>query len=262
MDEAGTSAKEPVSVVVGLIAHADEHVMSAEALADEALGAVPAAHRANFVFHATDVFGSQKYQQGWSLTSRLDLLTYMMSIPRRIGMAVTVGALWRGSVDWSHLQRVGLSPTQWDHVQAFALCIAAADRNIRRHAGPREVATVVAEDVPELRRVLRGIPRAIRQAPFTFPPELLRQTVSDLEAGFCKQVGDMRVTRIRNSVHFVEKADDPLVQVADACAYGLRRFFAGEKFGVDFSRAVVGDVKKLRKFSSPGGVEFYRPRPG
>ncbi|MGX4773891.1 hypothetical protein ACWAUC_29290 [Bradyrhizobium guangdongense] len=41
MDEAGTSAKEPVSVVVGIILHADRQYVNAEARLDEALKLVP-----------------------------------------------------------------------------------------------------------------------------------------------------------------------------------------------------------------------------
>lgn len=262
MDEAGTSTGEPVTVVVGIIADADSHVMSAEALALEAIGAVPPLLKEGFVFHATQVFGDKKYQDaGWSLTDRLDLLHSMMSIPRRIGMAICVGAHWRGSVDFSESYvKSGMSPTQADHFAAFHLCIGVADRNIRRHAGPREVATVVAEDVPEMRKYLKIVPRILRDNPINLPQDFLRETVSDKEAGYFVQRGELRVCRIRNSVHFVDKSEDPLVQVADACAYGFRRYFAGEKFGIDFVKTILGDERHLRNFASPGGCECYWPQ--
>src|ERR1700730_8168636 len=50
VDEAGTSARERISVVVGIIANADEHVMSAEALALEVLRGVPVKFRDGFKF--------------------------------------------------------------------------------------------------------------------------------------------------------------------------------------------------------------------
>jgi hypothetical protein len=261
MDEAGTSANEPVTVVVGLIAHADEHVLSAEALALEAIGSVPPAYKDGFVFHATQVFGDKKYQAGWSMSDRLQLLASMMSIPRRIGMAICLSAHWRGSVDYQEIpEALGLSGSQFEHWSAFRDCIALADRNIRRHAGLREVATVVAEDVPEMRRFLKACPRLLREHPYHVPPEDMRKTERDKEAGYSVQSGELRVTRIRNSVHFVEKAEDPLVQVADACAYGFRRFFAGEKFGVEFVRSILGSETELRAFASPMGTECYWPK--
>jgi hypothetical protein len=264
MDEAGISAREPVTVVVGLIAHADEHVLSAEAAAIEALGAVPEAFRDGFVFHSTEVYGDKKYQDGrWALTDRLNLLYTMMSIPRRIGMAICLGAMWRGAVDFSGAWGgLGLSPAQSDHAQAFTLCVGVADRNIRRHAGPREVATIVAEDVSEMRSILKTVPHILRANPRYIPQDFMRRTAKDVEAGYFVQAGDMRVTRIRNSVHFVEKAEDLLVQVADACAYGFRRYFTGEKFGVEFVRAILGNENLLRSFASPGGAECYWPHRG
>lgn len=261
VDEAGTSANEPVTVVVGIIADADSHVMSAEAMAFELLGAVPKQHKSKFVFHATQVFGDKKYQVDWSMTDRLHLLKGMMSIPRRIGMAITVSAQWRGAVDVSEgATALGLSVPQYEHVFAFGMCLAVADRNIRRHAGPREVATVVAEDVPEVRRHLKQVPRLFRKAELYVPPRGMRETEKDKAAGYLTQSGDLRVLRIRNSVHFVEKAEDPLVQVADACAYGFRRFFAGEKFGEEFVSSIIGNAELAKHFASPGGVECWWPK--
>ncbi len=263
MDEAGTSALEPVTVVVAIVANADEHVMTGEAATLEALGAVPKKFQDGFVFRATQVFGDRTYQDGeWSLTERLQLLKTMMSIPRRLDMGIIVSAMWRGAIDFRDVYgKLGLSPAQSDHIHAFGLCVNVADRGIRKHANPREVATIVAEDVPEMRKFLKLIPKISREFPMSLPESMLRSTVSDVEAGFTSQSGDMRVTRIRNSIHFVEKADDPLVQVADACAYGFRRYFAGQKFGIDFAKAILGSEIALRNFATPGGVEGYWPQP-
>lgn len=262
MDEAGTSAVEPVTVVVALIADADNHVMSAEALALELLGCVPPQHKDGFVFHATQVFGDQKYREGWSMTDRLYLLKGMMSLPRRIGMAISLSAVWRNSIPESDQNpRLRISSEQMDHLLAFSYCLTVADRNIRRFAGPREVASIVAEDVPDMRRFLKAAPKAWKDNPIHLGPELLRQTERDLAAGYSTQSGEFRITRIRNSVHFVEKSEDPLVQVADACAYGFRRYFAGESFGQEFADAILGDHRLLRNFAAPAGAECWWPNP-
>ncbi|MBS9477517.1 DUF3800 domain-containing protein [Ancylobacter radicis] len=261
MDEAGTSAKEPVTVVVGLIADADAHVMVAERLVNEILGGVPDQHKDGFTFHAMQVFGDKKYQNGWSITDRLHILKSMMSIPRRVGMAVAVSINFRGAADYSKnpLSKV-LNNSQFDHLQAFSICLAVVDRNIRRHAGPNEVATVVAEDIPEMRKFLKSIPHIYRDNPIHIPPDMLRQTDKDKAAGYNLQSGELRITRIRNSVHFVEKSEDPLIQVADACAYGFRRYFATEKFGTDFADAILGDHRIAANFAPPGGCECWWPR--
>jgi Protein of unknown function (DUF3800) len=265
VDEAGRSAGEPVTVVTGIVANADEHVLSAEALVLEALGAVPSHFKEGFVFSAKDVFGNQKYREQWSLTDRLNLLHAMMSVPRKIGMAITLGAQWRGALPpeaYARYREKGLHRKEdADHLHAFALAMSMADRSIRRYAGPREVATVVAENIEEMHSFLQKTLKAFRDNPLNIPPSGLRETVSDREAGYITQTGEMRITRIRNSVHFVGKTEDPLVQVADACAYGFSRFFKQKEHGVGFARAILEDESRLRNFSSPCGAECYWPRP-
>lgn len=257
VDEAGTSAKEPVTVVVALIAEADSHVMNAEALALETLGGLPPQHREGFVFHAAQIFGDRRYQLDWSMTDRLRLLTDMMSIPRRIGMAITVSAVWRNA---PHSEKTPLLPKhQLQHVIAFANCLAVADRSIRRHAGVREVGTVVAEDIPEMRRFLREVPRTMHERPQYISPDMLRETEKDRKAGYNTQSSDLRISRIRNSVHFVDKSEDPLVQIADACAYGFRRFFSRQKFGRDFVDSIIGNHELASHFGPPAGVECWWP---
>lgn len=260
MDEAGTSAHEPVTVVVGLVANADTHVMAAEALAHEVLGSVPPDLKPGFVFRAMQVFGDKSYRDTWSLMDRLHLLKSMMSIPSRIGMGICVSAYWRNSIDVGQAAKeLGLKPYQFEHFMAFSGCIGVIDRNIRDHAGPNEVGTVVAENIPEMRKFLKWVPRMLREDPRYTSPKHMRQTISDQEAGYSLQRGELRVTRIRNSVHFVEKSDDPLVQVADACAYGLRRYFANQTHGQDFAKAILGDASHLRNFAHPSGTEYYWP---
>lgn len=233
--------------------------MDGEMAVAEVLGTVPPQYRNDFVFHATDVFGGDKYKDsGWSITDRLFLLKSMMSIPRRLGMAVTVAAHWRGAIEYPSTGPLSMS--QFEHMQAFALCISMADRSIRKYAGHREVATIVAEDVPEMRRFLRRVPAMFRDG-VHLPPSHLRQTPADLEAGYSVQAGTMQISRIRKSIHFVEKADDPIVQVADACAFGIRRFLAGERFGEEFVAAILGDVSALRNFGAPAGAECFWPAP-
>jgi hypothetical protein len=234
--------------------------MAAEDLVLEVLGGVPPKFRDGFKFSAKNVFGDEKYQADWSMTDRIELLQSMMSIPRRIGMAVSLGVKWRGATDFSEAHKgLGLTPSESDHLMAFITCLAVADRNIRKHAGHREVATVVAEDHPTMKKHLRHIPREMRKHPIILGPDHLRKTETDLKAGYLTQKGDFRVERIRNSVHFVAKEEDPLVQVADACAYGFRRFFNSEKFGLEFVRSILETESHLKDFASPGGASCFWP---
>lgn len=255
VDEAGTSEREPITVVVAIIADADQHLSDADGLVAEALGAVPARYRDGFVFHATEVFGDRKYHQDWLPSDRLHLLVAMMLIPRRLGMAISVSVRWRSPEGAFR----DMSSAFWDHLVAFGNCLALADRKIRDYGRPLERAVVIAEDVPSERNSLRAMIDGLSRNPVVLTREHIRRTPTDEALGYIRQRGEMRITRIRNPVHFVKKADDPLVQVADACAFGLRRFFAGEDQGELFFQAILGPTELAKNFSPPGGAECYWP---
>lgn len=252
VDEAGTSAKEPCSIVAGIIAHADEHVMLADALVAETLGAVPSQFQHDFVFHAKDVFGGAIYRDDWSMADRLKLLKSMMSIPRRLGMAIALGVVQRSATGLA-LQSMSLENSH--HYFAFMGCISRADKYIRDHAGPREVATVVAEDCPQMQKHLKHIPKLLRTTPIDIHPSWIRMTGEERELGFITQESETRISRTRQAIHFVDKRDDPLLQLADACAYGFRRFFACQPHGDDFAKAILGD-RPIKKDDFQDGVSF------
>jgi len=260
VDEAGTSANEPVTVVVGIIASADQHVMAAERRIEEILGGVPAAFKEGFVFSAKTILQDQRYQSEWTSNDRLGLVKAMMAVPRRIGMTISVAVYWRGAQMaklYDEFREAGMSVAQADHFMAFNMCLACADGYIRDAADHSEVASVVAEDTDEMRKHLKHVVRMLRASPHVLKPEHQRRTVWDEEAGHPVQRGEIRVTRIRSSIHFVAKAEDPLVQVADACAYGIRRYFAEQPLGLEFANEIVGDHKLLSVFGRPGGCQCY-----
>jgi hypothetical protein len=63
------------------------------------------------------------------------------------------------------------------------------------------------------------------------------------------QEPEMRVFRTRRSIRCVEKGDDPILQLSDASAFGLRRYFSGEESGNDFASAILGSELKSGDFS-------------
>jgi hypothetical protein len=265
-DEAGTSANEPVTIVVGIIVDADRELLMAEALVREILGSVPPKYQPGFVFHATEVWGSPKYRDDWGAPDRLGLLRRMMGVPRRLKLPISFGIMRRGSAPafppLKHPKAPKMSSAQFEHLMAFGMCLAKADKYIRDHAGIGEVATVVAEDVPEMRRLLAVMPQILRDNPIVLSPECLTMTDKEEALGYRTQEGDCRVTRIRKAVHFVKKNDDPLTQVADACAFAFRRYFSGQSRGEELARAVFGNgpLPPLNDFSSAASAGTFSIR--
>jgi hypothetical protein len=63
-DEAGTSAKEPVTVVIGLVVNPDTQLLPATSEVDKIFATVPPQCRKTFEFHATSIWGNKKYRDG------------------------------------------------------------------------------------------------------------------------------------------------------------------------------------------------------
>ncbi len=239
IDEAGTSALEPVSVVVGIIIHADNQWMLVKSKVAEVLDAVPDHYRPDFVFHAKNVWGDRKYREKWNRSDRLTLLHKMMSIPRELRLPIALGIVRRNHPPPDSFPP-SLSEHELHHAYAFWLCVCQADKFLRNHAGSKEVATVVAEDVPKMRTFLREI---LSVPELAFPSPQLTFTPKQVSIN---PVGEFRITRILDTIHFVEKKQAPLLQIADACAYGFRRHFAEKELGDDFVTSIIGKPSNIR----------------
>lgn len=240
LDEAGTSASEPVSVVVGVIVDADKHWRLAQEKVNELLAKyVPPSLKGSFVFHAKSVWGDKSLRDSWPLEDRIALLCEIMAIPRELRMAVSVGVVQRAM---PHIDNGNgtFSKAEMHHLMAFCLCVSDADSWLRNNAGQSEVATLICEDVPRMRRFLRlGLqflkvnPWYLKESKIVSPEE-----GRNIEANQKDYI--IKVERIIDTVHFVEKADGPLLQIADACAFAFRRCLAGQSYGDIFLQVVTG----------------------
>jgi hypothetical protein len=263
MDEAGTSAKEPITIVVGLIVDADAQLMDAEAAIREVNDGVPNVYRDGFVFHADAIWSDKKYRAEWSMPDRLALLKRMMALPRRLRIPIAFGFVRRSRP--LPANAVGkISAAQLHHAQAFAYCVARADKFIREHAGVKEIGSIVSEDVPKMKHFLKRAVNIFRDNPLILPPLIAQPTQEEQRLGYMRQESEFRISRIRKSILFVEKDEDPLTQLADAVAFGLRRYHCELDFGEDFARAIYGEsLPPLEDFATEvsSGVWRWGDRP-
>jgi hypothetical protein len=238
-DEAGTSANEPVTVVVGVIVHADTQWMAGYERIMVALSKVPAQYREEFIFHAKSVWGDTKFREGWSKDERVALLLEMMTIPRVSGIALSYGLFYRdGEID-PNVNLEDMAPEEYQHIQAFGACMASADQFITSFAAPAEIATVVAEDIPPMRKRLRDAALRLRSGSMSIQNALVTQQVAG-EVSSNKHAVNLRIRRVVDDVHFASKVSAPFLWVADAVAFGLRRYFSNQTFGLDFAKAIMG----------------------
>ncbi|WP_030541649.1 DUF3800 domain-containing protein [Sphingobium sp. DC-2] len=265
IDEAGTSANEPVTVVVGVIISPDEQYFEAEKMVAEVLDRVPLQFRSKFIFHAKSIWGDPKYRDGWSREDRKKLILDMCDIPRRLRLPIALGKVRRDSGGQSVIDQrnIPMKLSEWHHFMAFAGCLVRADAYLRDSCGPREVATVIAEDVPTMRQRLREavtVAKAMRPA---LPPDpnLLRPTQYERATGRTTQQIRWGIERIRDGIHFAEKGDAPFLQIADACAFAFRRFFAQQDGGDELVRSILGYSLAAADWSGPISQSLFDPLP-
>jgi hypothetical protein len=242
VDEAGTSAHEPVTVVVGVIVDADRQWVKAETALKQVLKSVPKHYRDGFIFHAKSVWGDKKYRDGWEFRERLQLIKSVAAIPRAVGIPISLAKIRRDADTQEGLAslKVDMSLSQWQHYRAFLECVQVADGYIRKSAQKDEVATVIAEDVPEMRRNLKHVLWVAKNMFLPFIPGHV-----------------WGIERIRDSIHFADKDGAPLLQIADACAFSFRRFFAEESYGEEFLEAVIGGVLAPEDWKGPMSTAIF-----
>jgi len=258
-DEAGTSAREPITVVVGVLIHADRHWRAAADFLQEVLDDhIPKPLRPGFVFHATDVWsGYREYDNVWSREDRADCIAAVASIPRILGAALAVGKVRRdaGAPDNTPIPMEDLQ-----HLMAFWLCMGRANKYVRDWGEEGEVATLVAEDVPKKRKLLK-IALRMPQAAHEIDELHVRPAREDREAGRIVQTLAGDIDRIIDTVHFVEKDEAPLLQLADACAFSFRRYFAGHSHGEQLVTAMLGEPLVWDDWQGPSSSMVFSSIP-
>jgi hypothetical protein len=272
VDEAGTSAPEPVTVVVGLIVDPDRHWLAANSAISRLLQKVPTSIREGFISHAKSILNGRKYQDEWSLQSRRQFLLEMMSIPRRFGIPIAMAKVNR-EVDGC--EGVGpLRKEEFQHAMAFEMCIEQADDYMRKYSASNEIAIVLAEDVPNIRNVIKRLVKGTRNSGgWRCKPEHQKPSKAQLASGTVLKEKLMAITRVVDTVLFFEKKEGPLLQIADACAFGFRRYFAGLEFGEECIRAMLntdlvredwsGGMSQFTFYIEPGITHIpFHPKPG
>jgi hypothetical protein len=242
VDEAGTTAPEPVTIVVGVVTNLDTDwfpvLRKMRLLWDSH---VPARHRKDFHFHAKAVSDGNRWS-GWSEDSRRRLMRAVMELPGEFRMPVAFAAVKRGAFDWSGWpkeHRKKMTAAKSDHMIAFSACIGEADNLIRTEYGT-EVAQVIVDDNVEMRAILSHamnlmLGRPLRVPAFTNGPGGTSAT----------RDAEYRRERVVDEAHFLPHKNAPFLQIADACAFGLRRHFAGQSHGDEYLHSITGAQQML-----------------
>jgi hypothetical protein len=224
LDEAGTSnpKDEPFLVIAGIAVNADRQFKEVESSLDGLLHK-HVAEPDGIVFHAMELWHGTKqfHRDRWPLEKRLEILDDLAQIPRKLGLPIFYGSTNRLEIR-SALPSLTGTPIRQDvleravHAHSFLHFIVQLETFMRANY-PNEVAILIAEDRPEVRNTVK----------FThgvFRGRGLKQAQAGFDAIKNKLLGQlMPLETIVETVHFVQKRESSLLQIADLCAFAIKR---------------------------------------
>ena len=217
LDEAGISnpAQEPILVVAGVVIDPDRQWKDIETyFRDLARQLFPDEDPHRFVFHAKDIFhGSGPFDRSiWSRDERMKILRQLAQVPALFNLPIVVGAVNRKEAE-KDLKEVLPNATakgiaQQVHVVAFAEAIQRLQFWMEKNS-PDEVAMLIAEDVAGVKDAIRMIHEG-----YTDPTD--------------HDDGAFSARNVVDAVHFAKKDELLLLQVADHCAFIVKRALMGK----------------------------------
>jgi hypothetical protein len=218
LDAAGLSSavEEPFIVVAGVIIHPDLQWKAIRAhLSDLAEAFIPREHRDGFVFHSTDLFsgnGIFKDREKFTPELRWQILDELAAVPHRFDLPIVWGTVPRRELEAPGRLPApsGLSPVVHGQMIAFTVAAAAAERWMQEVADPEEVAQMIMEDDHQSRGFLKITQRYLSD------PQYYQRFRAEHDA--------FKLSRIIYPIHFEQKTDSSALQIADLCAFALKRW--------------------------------------
>lgn len=207
---------EPFNVVAGVIIHPDKQWKSINQyltdLADEYVGRP---RPFDFYFHATELFHGtknfprDKYDKG----SRFAILDKLVEIPKLFDSPIVWGHSDRRlfEANGPHRPPRHIRPIAAASTLSFSIASVAAEYWMKEAADPDEVAIVVMENDEQYKRLIKRTLRVMSD------PKL-----NEFLEKFSAQ--ELSLQRLMYPVYFEEKTDSSALQIADICAFALKRF--------------------------------------
>lgn len=228
LDEAGISDPryEPYVVTAGPLVHSDKQWKSlSRRLAKIADEHVPEEYRENFSFHATELFSGGKVfsRERFEKERRWKILEELVSIPGEMHLPITYGAVEREKWKNPHINLSVAELTLEAQGAAYVMCVGQAEAWMRNHAESDELAMVIMENNNQARTTISSAHHFARDL-----HKIQRPVSIDAASGrvtktvplFSEEFGFERVIE---DPHFAEKEGSSPLQIADICAFVIKR---------------------------------------
>jgi hypothetical protein len=238
LDEAGTSQNESVTLVVGAIINADLQVIQIQDYLNSLIEkCIPQEDRGGFVFHAKDIFHGSGYfsdRVKWSFETRIEILKDILASFQLYKIPISIGYFI--DPDISQGRSIIIR-----HAMAYMECFAAIETYMRNFA-PNELAMVIAEDHPTMKKYLQDIHQDF---------------VGKLENPIKNVHRDIiPIRHIHGTINFAEKNQSALLQIADTFAFIIRRHLMGGSRVDELMSCILPEYQEAFKPSGVCGHKF------
>lgn len=229
IDEAGTSRPEAVTAVAAVIVEADKQwQLGLNTILDFRDQIMAPEHRRNFIFHGKEMAngGGPFPREKWTLEQRLSILGRIAFVPRELDMGVCIATTRRSKLPTTDSTTKGMKPEEYDYMSSFLGCMIQVSEWIAKHA-PDERVITFSESGGLMQRLISILPSMMRS-------KELRDRAPELLKPF------LPITHSFGPVFFATKQQEPLLQLADAVAYSIKRFAQGSFGGPELLEVVLG----------------------
>jgi uncharacterized protein DUF3800 len=253
LDEAGTGNidNEPIVVVAGVIVHADGQWRAVEdRLKDLVTKYIREEDRTGFCFHGTDIYSGSKLftLDRYPREQRSQMLEELCRLPHDLSLPIVYGPVNRKEMREKYpaappdeLLKVCLGI-------AASVCMFTIERYMRTRY-PDEVAFVVHENNEQSRDLVRSIHNEYRN-----PHDAVKKFQDAHNAAY-----GLPFKNIIDTAHFAEKRDTPILQLADICAFVIKRRLMGKPYSDRYIAPMEGQIVIKNKDGWPK-IEEAKPR--
>lgn len=239
LDESGTGnlEQDPVLVVAGVIVDANKTwVGLCQRLKQLLHDSVPAGVDRPQFLHAKDIYHGTKefHRDQWSEKARYSLLDDLARLPLEFQIPVVWGGCDRRGLSQRFPDLARADQDKSAYAIAGSVCMMQVERWMRENTPSHEVASMFFEDGHSGKRMVKEAHRYLTGGDVAkdHPVEAARY---------------LPLSRIIDAPSFQEKNDATALQLADFCAFALKRAQAKARFGERFAKPFASQCLALRR---------------
>lgn len=218
VDEAGISQRrqEPYAVVAGVVLVGDVQILELEIALEEIVARFPETHTKERFIHTAKLYGGYgefHKAKGWTGDLRFSILDAVGALFAEHNVHIVWGVCDKSTLSETLINNYD-NEHQAAHVMAAANCTLQIERYMREFC-PDELTWIVAENNNDNRGALKTMHRFFAKIPNEYAAAFDHRWVP--------------ITRIRGTPKFEEKEDASHLQLADYCAFVIKRRMMGDE---------------------------------